>query len=60
MNKFKEHFDQINMNPKFKKLNNLISEFVTDYGLVTFDILDVSNHKHFYSTKEDNHHCSHV
>jgi len=44
--KFKSYFEEVNLNPKFKKLNNLISEFVTDYGLVSFDILDVSNHRH--------------
>jgi hypothetical protein len=38
--------DEINVNPKFKKLNKLIAEFVTEYGLVSFDILDVSDQKH--------------
>lgn len=44
--KFREVMDNSNINPKFKKLNKLISEFVIDYGLVSFDILDVKNQKH--------------
>lgn len=39
----KEQLDLMNINPKFKKLNKLISEFVIDYGLVSFDVLDVKN-----------------
>ena len=45
-NQFEEFLNNANMNPKFKKLNKLISEFVIDYGLVSFDILDVQNQKH--------------
>ena len=44
--KIKEYIDEANINPKFKKLNKLISEFVIDYGLVSFDVLDVKNQKH--------------
>jgi GPN-loop GTPase len=38
-----EQLDLMNINPKFKKLNKMISEFVIDYGLVSFDVLDVKN-----------------
>jgi len=40
-----EQLDLMNINPKFKKLNKLISEFVIDYGLVSFDFLDVKDQK---------------
>jgi GPN-loop GTPase len=38
--------DSLNINPKFKKLNKLISEFVIDYGLVAFDTINVQNQKY--------------
>jgi GTPase SAR1 family protein len=41
-----EILDSLNINPKFKKLNKLISEFVIDYGLVSFDTINVQNQKH--------------
>ena len=44
--KLHEFFDEANINPKFKKLNKLVSEFVIDYSLVSFDILDVKNQRH--------------
>jgi len=44
--KLHEFFDEANMNPKFKTLNKLISEFVIDYSLVSFDVLDVNNQRH--------------
>lgn len=43
--KFIEHLNECNINPKYKKLNKLITEFVLDYGLVSFDVLDVKNQK---------------
>lgn len=43
--KFEDVLNEQNINPKFKKLNKLISEFVIDYGLVSFDLLDVKNQK---------------
>lgn len=42
----KEMLDQSNINPKSKQLNKILSEFVIDYGLVSFDILDIRNQKH--------------
>jgi hypothetical protein len=39
------YINEANINPKFKKLNTLISEFVVDYGLVSFDILDVKDQR---------------
>lgn len=36
----------LNINPKFKKLNKLISEFVIDYGIVSFDTINVQNQKY--------------
>jgi len=44
--KLNEFFDEANMNPKFKTLNKLLSEFVIDYSLVSFDVLDVNNQRH--------------
>ena len=44
--KIKLYLDEANLNPKFKSLNKRISEFVIDYGLVAFSILDVKNQKH--------------
>lgn len=41
-----QFFDQANINPKLKKLNKLLSEFVIDYSLVSFDVLDVKNQRH--------------
>jgi hypothetical protein len=43
--KFKEALDDYNINKKFKNLNKLIVEYVIDFGLVSFDILDVKNQK---------------
>lgn len=41
-----EVIDDANLNPKFKKLNKLISEFVVDYSLVSFNVLDIKNQRH--------------
>jgi hypothetical protein len=41
-----EVIDDANLNPKFKKLNKLICEFVVDYSLVSFNVLDVKNQRH--------------
>ena len=38
--------DNINENPKFKNLNKIISEFISDFGLVSFSLLDISNVNH--------------
>ena len=38
--------DNINENPKFKNLNKVISEFISDFGLVSFSLLDISNVNH--------------
>ena len=43
--KINDILDNLNINPKFKKLNKLISQFVVDFGLVSFDVLDVKNQK---------------
>lgn len=44
--KIKLYLDEANLNPKFKELNKRISEFVIDYGLVGFSLLDIKNQKH--------------
>lgn len=41
-----QNLDLINTHPKFKTLNRRVSEFVCDYGLVGFTVLDINNHKH--------------
>ena len=43
--KLNEVIDNDNLNPKFKKLNKLLSEFVVDYNLVAFNVLDVKNQR---------------
>ena len=40
------YLDSLNLNPKFKSLNKKISEFIADYGLITFSLLDLNNPKH--------------
>ena len=40
------YLDSLNLNPKFKSLNKKISEFIADYGLVAFSLLDLNNPKH--------------
>lgn len=40
------YLDNLNMNPKFKNLNQKISEFISDYALVQFTLFDISNVKH--------------
>ena len=44
--KIKDYLNEANLTPKFKALNKRISEFVIDYGLVAFSIMDVKNQKH--------------
>ena len=40
------YIDSTNVNPRFKNLNKKISEFISDYGLVSFSLFDISNVKH--------------
>ena len=40
------YLDSLNLNPKFKSLNKKISEFIADYGLIAFSLLDLNNPKH--------------
>ena len=42
----KYYFEYLNMNKKFKNLNKKIAEFISDYGLVAFTLLDLSNTRH--------------
>ena len=42
----KYYFEDLKMNKKFKTLNQKIAEFITDYGLVSFTLLDLSNTRH--------------
>ena len=42
----KYYFEDLKMNKKFKTLNQKIAEFITDYGLVAFTLLDLSNTRH--------------
>ena len=42
----KYYFEDLKMNKKFKNLNQKIAEFITDYGLVSFTLLDLSNTRH--------------
>ena len=42
----KYYFEDLNMNKKFKNLNKKIAEFISDYGLVAFTLLDLSNTRH--------------
>ena len=37
------YLDSLNLNPKFKSLNKKISEFIADYGLIAFSLLDLNN-----------------
>jgi hypothetical protein len=41
----KQAIEESNVNPKFKKLNTLLCDFVIEYGLVSFDTLNVQNQK---------------
>ena len=45
----KYYFEDLNMNKKFKNLNKKIAEFISDYGLVAFTLLDLSNTRHLNS-----------
>ena len=42
----KYYFEDLKMNKKFKNLNEKIAEFIADYGLVGFTLLDLSNTRH--------------
>ena len=42
----KYYFEDLKMNKKFKTLNEKISEFISDYALVSFSLLDLSNVRH--------------
>ena len=42
----KYYFEDLKMNKKFKNLNKKIAEFISDYGLVGFTLLDLSNTRH--------------
>ncbi len=42
----KYYFEDLKMNKKFKTLNEKISEFIADYALVSFSLLDLSNVRH--------------
>lgn len=42
----KYYFEDLKMNKKFKKLNEKIAEFISDYALVSFSLLDLSNVRH--------------
>ena len=45
-NSFQYYLDSLNLNPKFKSLYKKISEFIADYGLIAFSLLDLNNPKH--------------
>ena len=40
------YLDSLNLNPKFKSLYKKISEFIADYGLIAFSLLDLNNPNH--------------
>jgi GTPase SAR1 family protein len=42
----KYYFEDLKMNKKFKSLNEKISEFIAEYSLVGFSLLDLSNVRH--------------
>ena len=42
----KYYFEDLKMNKKFKSLNEKIAEFISDYALVSFSLLDLSNIRH--------------
>ena len=42
----KYYFEDLKMNKKFKNLNAKIAEFISDYALVCFSLLDLSNVRH--------------
>jgi len=42
----KYYFEDLKMNKKFKSLNEKISEFIAEYSLVSFSLLDLSNVRH--------------
>ena len=42
----KYYFEDLKMNKKFKSLNEKIAQFISEYGLVGFNLLDLSNTRH--------------
>lgn len=44
------YLDGMNINPKFKALNKKISEFISDFSLVSFSLFDFKNPKHLNRT----------
>lgn len=42
----KLYLDSLNINPKFKSLNKKVADFISDYSLVSFSLLDINNPKH--------------
>ena len=42
----KYYFEDLKMNKKFKNLNEKIAEFISDYALVCFSLLDLNNVRH--------------
>ena len=42
----KYYFEDLKMNEKFKSLNEKIAEFISDYALVSFSLLDLTNVRH--------------
>ena len=42
----KYYFEDLKMNKKFKALNERIAEFISEYALVSFSLLDLSNIGH--------------
>ena len=42
----KYYFEDLKMNEKFKTLNEKIAEFISDFALVSFSLLDLSNVRH--------------
>ena len=42
----KYYFEDLKMNKKFKTLNEKVAEFISDYSLVSFSLLDLSNIRH--------------
>ena len=42
----KYYFEDLKMNKKFKKKKKKIAEFIADYALVSFSLLDLSNVRH--------------
>lgn len=44
------YLDGMNVNPKFRQLNKKITEFISDFSLVSFSLLDIYNPKHLNRT----------